>query len=176
DTTQDVAELLSKSSAAQTSVAGIVATWRTLQQHRPLFTAVDSLVEYRHAPTQASTNVNLRVALYPKLETSFRGPQDAIARVLSQCWSLLEVRWRQEASQLIDHEEREAGDKSKTTASTDEERQLQSLEEFVALRYVAFIRGVLGHLRHVMIFLALSFSLVLISLNISSFEPHEWLL
>jgi len=42
--------------------------------------------------------------------------------------------------------------------------------------YVAFIRGVLGHLRHVMIFLALSFSLVLISLNIYSFEPHQSLI
>jgi hypothetical protein len=55
-------------------------------------------------------------------------------------------------------------------------KQLNALEDFVALQYLAFIRLALSHLRHVMIFVAASFTLVLISLNIYSFEPHQSLI
>jgi len=50
------------------------------------------------------------------------------------------------------------------------------LERYVALRYVAFIRAVLGHVRLLLIFLAISFTLMLISLNVYSFEPHQSLI
>ena len=62
------------------------------------------------------------------------------------------------------------------TKSNPQDRQLACLEEYAAQRYVAFIRGALGHLRHVMAFVAISFSLVLISLNTYSFEPHRSLI
>ena len=143
-------------------------------EERPLLPAVDSLVEYAGASTPAGRD--LRIAMYHRLETTFRGLQKSLALVLGQAWSLLEARWRQEASLLIDHEDRDANDKDKKDDGSLESQQLKNLEEFVALRYVAFIRGVLGHLRHVMIFLALSFSLVLVSLNIYSFEPHQSLI
>lgn len=166
--------LIGQSTAAQMSVLEIVTTWRRLQAHRPLLPAVDSLVEY--ASGSAPAGRDRRIAMYHTLETTFRGLQQSLALILSQAWSLLEARWRREASLLIDHEDREANDKDKRDDGGLESLQLKNLEEFVALRYVAFIRGVLGHLRHVMIFLALSFSLVLVSLNIYSFEPHESLI
>jgi hypothetical protein len=50
------------------------------------------------------------------------------------------------------------------------------LERYVALRWVAFIRGVIGRIRLLIIFLAVAFSLAMISLVIYSFEPHRELL
>ncbi len=55
-------------------------------------------------------------------------------------------------------------------------RQLARMEEFVAWRYEGFIRTVLGHMKHSLMFLAVAFSLVLISLNLYAFEPHDSLL
>lgn len=165
--------LIDYSTAAQRSVLEIVTTWRRLQADRPTLPAVDSLIEYASV---SPVGRDLHIAMYHSLETTFRGLQKSLALILSQAWSLLEARWRQEASLLVDHEDRDANDKDRKDDATLEGKQLKYLEEFVALRYVAFIRGVLGHLRHVMIFLALSFSLVLVSLNIYSFEPHQSLI
>jgi hypothetical protein len=53
---------------------------------------------------------------------------------------------------------------------------LELLEKYVALRWMAFIRAVIGRIRLLMIFLAVSFSLAMISLVIYSFEPHRELL
>jgi hypothetical protein len=62
-------------------------------------------------------------------------------------------------------------------AHEDEPTQrLHWLEHYVAVRYVAFIRGVLGHVRRLIIMLTVLFSLVLLSLNIYSFEPHQSLI
>jgi hypothetical protein len=47
------------------------------------------------------------------------------------------------------------------------------LEKYVALRWAAFIRGVIGRIRLLIIFLAVSFSLAMISLVVYSFEPHR---
>ncbi|HKW02589.1 MAG TPA: hypothetical protein VJN96_22375 [Vicinamibacterales bacterium] len=171
---QSALALIGYATSAQKSVLDIVTTWRGLQVDRPTLPAVDSLVEYASVSTRAGRD--LRIGMYHTLENTFRGLQKSLAQILGQAWSLLEARWRQEAAQLVDHEDRDANDKDKKEDSSLEGRQLKNLEEFVALRYVAFIRGVLGHLRHVMIFLALSFSLVLISLNIYSFEPHQSLI
>ncbi|HZI55305.1 MAG TPA: hypothetical protein VFF39_00950, partial [Verrucomicrobiae bacterium] len=54
--------------------------------------------------------------------------------------------------------------------------QQRLLEKYVALRWVAFIRAVIGRIRLLIIFLAISFSLAMISLVIYSFEPHRELL
>ena len=97
--------------------------------------------------------------------------------MLGSAWDVLEADWSKDAPQLVDYDSRDPGGRDKAEAVPDPVgRQRQCLEEFIGLRYVAFIRGVLGHLRHVMIFLALSFSLVLVSLNIYSFEPHQSLI
>ena len=171
-----VVRLLTESAAAQGRLMPIIGKWRKLQEKRPLLTAVDSLREYASAPPPGSADER-RVTLHHDLAVTFRELQESLATVLSAAWTVLETRWRKEASQLVDYEDRDAATEDKKNGSTDTaERQLRCLEEFVALRYVAFIRGVLGHLRHVMIFLALSFSLVLISLNIYSFEPHQSLI
>ena len=166
--------LIGQSTAAQMSVLEIVTTWRRCRRNVRCFrlwTRSSSTPARRRRPAAISV---LRCT--HRLETTFRGLQKSLALVLGQAWSLLEARWRQEASLLIDHEDRDANDKDKKDDGSLESQQLKNLEEFVALRYVAFIRGVLGHLRHVMIFLALSFSLVLVSLNIYSFEPHQSLI
>jgi hypothetical protein len=55
-------------------------------------------------------------------------------------------------------------------------RQMERLEEFVALRYVAFIGGVLHHIRLLIIIVAILFTLILLSLNIYPFEPHQSLI
>ncbi len=57
--------------------------------------------------------------------------------------------------------------------SDPELQKLHRMEEYVALRYVAFIRGVLGNVRLWLILQAAVFSLVLLSLNVYSFEPHR---
>jgi hypothetical protein len=54
--------------------------------------------------------------------------------------------------------------------------QINHLEEFVALRYVAFIGGVLYQIRLLIIIVAMLFTLVLLSLNVYSFEPHQSLI
>jgi uncharacterized MAPEG superfamily protein len=54
--------------------------------------------------------------------------------------------------------------------------QINHLEEFVALRYVAFIGGVLYQIRLLITIVAMLFTLVLLSLNIYSFEPHQSLI
>jgi hypothetical protein len=51
--------------------------------------------------------------------------------------------------------------------------KMKRLEEFVALRYVAFIGGVLYQIRLLIIIVAMLFTLILLSLNIYSFEPHQ---
>jgi hypothetical protein len=61
--------------------------------------------------------------------------------------------------------------------STHEGKKWQRLlEKYVALRWAAFIRGVIGRIRLLIIFLAISFSLAMISLVVYSFEPHRELL
>ncbi len=172
----DLAIALQKSSgAAQACVGSVVSVWRRLQKQRPLFAALDSLVEYRQAASSQAGG-DSRIAAYFALEIGFRKLQDDLAEVLRRAWDALEPRWRRESAQLIDHDDRADLDTKPGVLPDLETRQMRVLEEYVALRYVTFIRGVLGHLRHVMIFLALSFSLVLISLNVYSFEPHQSLI
>src|SRR5262249_24891252 len=151
-------------------------------QNGPLLSAWESLKEYarlvrpsKGAEVGASPE-EPRVSRFYKLETSFRHLQCSLATVLARAWNVVETRLAKETSTLADPEERHELEAKDPAKLSPEARQLNVLEEFVALRYFSFIRGALGHLRHVMIFLALSFSLALISLNIYSFEPHQSLI
>jgi hypothetical protein len=169
--------LMTESTTALGCVGTIIKPWRKLQETLPLFFALHSFREYRAAVNGSTTTDDSRIALYGDIETAFRGLQEALARVLGTALDVIEATWSKDAPLLVDYDSGDRGGRDKTEAAPDPAgRNRQCLEEFIGLRYVAFIRGVLGHLRHVMIFLALSFSLVLVSLNIYSFEPHQSLI
>ena len=178
-----VIDLAEVSAQAQDSVDTIRKVWQSPTKDPPRrlawlrLSVLESLKEYARLVRSSddtrdgASSKESRVSRFCKLETSFRHLQCSLATVLGKTWNVVEARQAKETSTLADPEERhelEAKDPSKLTP---EARQLNVLEEFVALRYVSFIRGALGHLRHVMIFLALSFSLALISLNIYSLSP-----
>jgi hypothetical protein len=111
------------------------------------------------------------------LQGYFSDIQVRLATVLNNALGVLQKHWDKHC--YGDAGEGEQNDDNKVvvhcaTEKPDEgAQQVRRLEEYVALRYVAFIRGTLGHVRHLLIFLAVSFSLVLLSLNIYSFEPHQ---
>jgi hypothetical protein len=178
----EVIELAHASEGAQDSVGCISRVWLSLQTHRPRVPAWESLKEYaRTAPSLSwPEDVALkdipRVSRFYTIETRFRDLQHLLAAVLGKAWNVVETRQAKEISTLTDPEDRHELEARDPAKLSPEARQLNILEEFIALRYVSFIRGVLVHLRHVMIFLTLSFSLALISLNIYSFEPHQSLI
>ena len=95
---------------------------------------------------------------------------------------ILQREWQEQCYEPDDLEE--SGNDEKTVivncCKEDSDKQedkklagLARLEEYVALRYVAFIRGVLANIRLWLILQAIVFSLVLSSLNVYSFEPHR---
>jgi hypothetical protein len=113
-----------------------------------------------------------------KLEKLTRHSQEAqeyMAVTLNQALDLLQGTWRSQPPWL---EEDNSGNKSEEGAViADEVSGWQKLlEKYVALRYVAFIRAVLARIRLLLIFLTVSFTLVLLSLVIYSFEPHRALI
>ena len=91
-----------------------------------------------------------------KLENAISQAQDLFAATLNEVLDQLSLIW---ANPVSTHEGIE-----------------RLLEKYVALRWVAFIRGVIGRIRLLIIFLAVAFSLAMISLVIYSFEPHRELL
>jgi hypothetical protein len=100
---------------------------------------------------------------------------ELLSKVLDDIRRLLQDRRPEsgEIHELKKEDKPEASDGSKESKGSD---KLRRMEEFVALRYVAFIRGVLGHIRRWLILQAAVFSLVLLSLNVYSFEPHRSLI
>lgn len=177
-----VIALADASARAQDATRDIWSVWQSTQKDRPLLSVVESLGEYReavdhpeHLKNGASTD-GPRVERFHELEMRFRSLQNSLAEVLGNAWNVVESREARELSALADPEERHELETRDPGKLTPEACQLNALEHFIALRYVTFIRAVLGHLRHVMIFLALSFSLALTSLNIYSFEPHQSLI
>jgi hypothetical protein len=175
DTVVTVANLLKKSSEAVKRLDPGIKAWRRLMECRPVLAAVEAIQEY--SSTQPPNGGESAVARYQTVQVSFRRWQHDLAVIVGEAWNLLETRWRTEAPRLVDDERRAALEKEGKDDETDVgRRQVKSLEDFVALQYLAFIRLVLSHLRHVMIFVALSFTLVLISLNVYSFEPHQSLI
>jgi len=115
------------------------------------------------------------------LDVCFGDIQSTLASILNNVLDVLDEHWSTRCPDLVEGEELEKGGKEVRVNCRPEkikpdEQHIRQLEEYAALRYVAFIRGVLGHMRYLLIFLGVSFSLVLISLNIYSFEPHQSLI
>ena len=178
----DVIELAEASARAQDATRTIWSVWQSTQKDRPVLSVVESLKEYGQVVDHRDRRANgaamdePRVSRFYDLEIRFRSLQNALAEVLGKAWDVVEGRQEKELAALADPEDRHKLEGTDRGKLTQESRELNALEHFIALRYVTFIRGVLGHLRHVMIFLALSFSLALTSLNIYSFEPHQSLI
>jgi hypothetical protein len=104
--------------------------------------------------------------------------QGLLASVLNDLMNILQVHWETHGSELDESDGSGKEDKLVVVNCCKEEpdlelKKLHRLEEYVALRYVAFIRTVLGNVRRWLILQAVVFSLVLISLNVYSFEPHQ---
>lgn len=112
-----------------------------------------------------------------RFQKEFAGIQQGFATLVNHMAGVLPEVWERNPVDLQqDSGEGEGKSEEQQEHLTDEELELQRWENYIALRFVAFIRGALAYMRHAMIFLGLSFSLVLISLNLYSFEPHQTLL
>jgi hypothetical protein len=115
------------------------------------------------------------------IQRKVQGLQNDLATVLAKLLDRLQNAWETQCPAPGDLEE-EAGEQAQVEVHCcqekrdDEAEQRQRIERYVALRYVAFIRSVLGRIRYLLIFLAVSFSLLMISLNVYSFEPHQALI
>ncbi|HEY4676655.1 MAG TPA: hypothetical protein VIJ01_05820 [Candidatus Angelobacter sp.] len=113
---------------------------------------------------------------FRQVEQLFFELQDLLATVLNDVMHQLATHWeshRRVASNKPDEQDTPAARKDETPPEADKWKRM---EEYVALRYVAFIRGVLGNIRLWLILQAAVFSLVLLSLNVYSFEPHRSLI
>jgi hypothetical protein len=138
--------------------------WNTPGQP-PGSKAIDEQMKVIRSERKSLQNERLR-AFHPfgisendgKLENAISQAQDLFARTLNEVLDHLSAIWANPAS-----------------SDKGIERQ-KLLEKYVALRWVAFIRGVIGRIRLLIIFLAVAFSLAMISLVIYSFEPHRELL
>jgi hypothetical protein len=107
----------------------------------------------------------------PDFEEGLAPLQQCLAQALNYTLDILNFHWNKPG---VEATETEGPEKPEKPEKPDPQAiQIRRLEEFAALRYVSFIRAVLAHLRHSLIFLAVSFSLVLLSLNVYSFEPHQ---
>ena len=119
------------------------------------------------------------VIKFRQVETMFGSLQTALATVLYDILDILR-RHREAGGSEPDEDEFGKEDKPVVAGRSSEKPDLAGrigrLEEYVALRYVAFIRAVLGHIRLWLILQAAVFSLVLLSLNVYSFEPHRALI
>jgi hypothetical protein len=110
----------------------------------------------------------------PKIQRELQGLLKPAMTNLQQYWS--------EGSTPIAEASSNDGEKNQleTYSELNKEdgytRQMKRLEEFVALRYVAFIGGVLYQIRLLIIIVAMLFSLILLALNLYSFQPHQSLI
>lgn len=132
----------------------------------------------------AAEVLRTRKELSRSLQEKFSAIQNVLAAVLHRALLVLQQEWDRRclpekeayaesaSSQVIVY----CADQKPAQHEEKDERTVPLLEQYVALRYVAFIRAVLGHVRLLLIFLAISFSLMLISLNVYSFEPHQSLI
>jgi hypothetical protein len=121
---------------------------------------------------------------FPFLEKLFSELQNSFAVVLNDVLNILEKHWKECRPEPTASDKPVSSDKSVVCCCRNqvdpgpdpELKKWRLMEEYVALRLVAFIRGVLEHIRLWLIFQAAVFSLVLLSLNVYSFEPHKSLL
>jgi hypothetical protein len=115
---------------------------------------------------------------YSSLGTLFNELQDAFADTLKKAMAILNAT---NHAALAEDGESGKGDAGVVVNCCKQEPDVKverrrHMEQYVALRYVAFIRGALGHIRLWLILQAAVFSLVLLSLNVYSFEPHRSLI
>jgi hypothetical protein len=134
-------------------------------------------------PSVTAREVPRRKELFRLLQEKFAAIQQLLAQVLNHALLFLQKEWDEHSSAAIEatdtRAERgktESADLKSLESKQESTAIVPLLEQYVALRYVAFIRAVLGHVRLLLIFLAISFSLMLISLNVYSFEPHQSLI
>jgi hypothetical protein len=118
------------------------------------------------------------IAGFRVLEKLYSDLQAYLAAVLTDVMKILQTEWKDVCYEPVDVDEAGKEDRLVVVNCCKEEfdkklADLARLEEYVALRYVAFIRGVLGNIRLWLILQAIVFSLVLSSLNVYSFEPHR---
>ena len=106
--------------------------------------------------------------------------QVRFAGILNDIWPALDAHWNEEC---CPEQCGEPGDTEKPVVVYCKPEKadpkaviIRCLEEYAALRYVAFIRAAFRHLRHALVFVGIAFSLVLLSLNVYSFEPHKSLI
>jgi hypothetical protein len=115
--------------------------------------------------------------LVRRMQETFTQIQERLASVLNHALRVLQQYWSThilEADESADQGSDKAGKEPVTESKGTQPALL--LEKYVAIRYMAFIRAVLVHVKLLLIFLAISFSLMLISLNVYSFEPHQSLI
>lgn len=118
-----------------------------------------------------------REELIRRMQETFTQIQERMATVLNHALRVLQQYW---STHVLDsNESADQGSDKPEKTPVPESTATQSvllLEKYVAIRYMAFIRAVLVHVKLLLIFLAISFSLMLISLNVYSFEPHQSLI
>ncbi|HEY6352766.1 MAG TPA: hypothetical protein VI636_25505 [Candidatus Angelobacter sp.] len=107
--------------------------------------------------------------------------QEQLAALLLPILESLEIHWNTHCCMPADDGDSDS-DKQQAVVNCKPEtpdpfaQQIHRMQQFVAQRYVAFIRGILAQIKRLIILVAILFSLVLISLNIYSFEPHQSLI
>jgi hypothetical protein len=118
---------------------------------------------------------------YCQLENYVQEAQERLAETLNLALDRLRKAWKEESPWLEEEDSEEKREDRPVIVHCKEQTDgvpgwQKLLEKYVALRYVAFIRAVIARIRLLLIFLAVSFSLALISLLIYSFEPHRALI
>jgi hypothetical protein len=166
------------SSEVHQEMAGVEAIYEAtgkaiaqLRTEKGLFPTYKLFAEYRQHERKLTRQLDI-------LEMYFVELQDRLAVLLYIVWQSLEQHWNEDSLQAEESEESGSNSEHGEQAERLSSKMLviRRLEEYVALRYVAFLRGALIHMKHSLIFLGISFSLVLLSLNIYSFEPHQSLI
>ena len=148
-------------------VAVINARQSIRETYREVMSTVDDKQRDLFLVSLADKFGNIRVKLAEIMNT--------LALQLNDFWS--QHGFEQDGNEAAGKDEKPVTVYSRDPEKPDPEETLrQKAQEYVALCYVAFIRGTLEHIKHMLIFLAVSFSLVLISLNVYSFEPHQSLI
>ena len=115
-----------------------------------------------------------------EIERHLYRAQNYLATTLHSALDTLEEIWKTQPPWIEDDDEPTATNGVVVLCCKKEPdkpiRWQKIIEEYVALRYEAFIRGVLARIRSLVIFLPLSFTLALTSLIIYPFEPHRELI
>ncbi|HKD81913.1 MAG TPA: hypothetical protein VKH81_19620 [Candidatus Angelobacter sp.] len=151
---------------------------RTLKREYARFKKFINSVFSKTGKGTPSKSANGDISEFQNLEKLFGELQGSLATVLTRIMKMLQTRWTTECYEPDDSVEGSKEDQTIVVNCCKEEPNKDAqdsarLEEYVALRYVAFIRGVLASIRLWLILQAIVFSLVLSSLNVYSFEPHR---